>query len=170
MLIGIGGVSTAGKTTLAAGLRSHFKNLRISVLCQDDYVKAVDQIPLIRDKVDWEHPDSIDHHKFISAITAEHMVNDLVIVEGLMVFWNKELNQMFDKRLFINIGKDLFELRKSNDRRWGIEPSWYIQHIWESFLQFGQPPATDSIFVIDGNKSIDFEMVIKYVADGIQTE
>lgn len=166
MLIGIGGVSTAGKTTLAASLRSHFKGLKTAVVCQDDYVKPIDQIPCVKDRVNWEHPDSIDHHLFRKTVMAEHKVNDLVIVEGLMVFWEDELNLLFDKRLFISIDKKLFRQRKSNDRRWGIEPSWYIDHIWDSYLQFGQPPVKDAVYVVDGNESIDIQLVLKYVTDG----
>ena len=60
MIIGIGEVSNAGKTTLATRLKEKLSPLRISVLCQDNFARPTFEIPLINDHVDWEVPESID--------------------------------------------------------------------------------------------------------------
>jgi len=56
MVIGIGGVSNAGKTTLATRLAKQLEPHRVKVLCQDDFAKTLAEIPLIRGHMDWETP------------------------------------------------------------------------------------------------------------------
>lgn len=163
MIIAIGGVSTAGKTTLASRLREHFQDRNVSLLCQDDFVFPVEQIPRIKNRVDWEHPDSIDHQKLLQAILAEHKQNDIVIVEGLMVFWHEESRKHFDKCIYIEISRSLFLERKSVDTRWGYEPKWYVEHIWKSFRKYGIPEHQTKMLKLDGSKNIELNQVIKFI-------
>lgn len=163
MIIAIGGVSTAGKTTLAQQLRDHFHNKKTITLCQDDFVKPVDQLPSINGRIDWEHPDSIDHDRFLNTIIAESKENDIVIAEGLLIYWFQPVCKLFDKRLFITIDYPTFVKRKARDNRWGHEPEWYIEHIWKSYLEYGQVEKVSSILQIDGNKHILLQPVINYL-------
>ena len=163
MIIAIGGVSTAGKTTLAGQLRNHFHNKKTSILCQDDFVKPVEQIPLIKNRINWEHPDSIEHIRLRDAIEAERRENDILIVEGLMIFWHPFTQSLFDKNIFIEIDYSLFRERKDNDYRWGDEPDWYVEHIWKSYLQFGVPTNRKNTHFVDGNKAIDLIPIINYI-------
>jgi nicotinamide/nicotinate riboside kinase len=164
MIIGIGGVSTAGKTTLAAKLRSCFVGKSISTLCQDDYVKPINQIPLINNRVNWEHPDSIDHEKFRQAIIAESKQSDVVIAEGLMIFHDKNTRMLFNKSIYIEIDFQTFRKRKAVDKRWGYEPQWYIQYIWESFLKYGQIPDNQSEYlIIKGSLPFDTDIITSYI-------
>jgi uridine kinase len=154
MIIGIGGVSTAGKTTTANRIRKLFDGLRVSIICQDDFVKPVNEIPVIGERVDWEHPDSVDHSKLFNTILAEKQVNDIVIAEGLMIFYHKEIDVLFDKRIFITIDFNTFKQRKAIDNRWGHEPEWYINHIWDSYLKFGQVTNPNDTLILDGTLKI----------------
>jgi len=163
MIIAIGGVSTAGKTTLAKQLREHFHDYKVITLCQDDFVKPVDEIPVIQNRVDWEHPDSIDHERFMSAIIAEKNENDIVIAEGLMIYWHQPLLKYFDKRIFVEVDHATFLHRKAKDNRWGHEPDWYINHIWKNYLLFGKPPENESYLSITGNWSITLKPILAYL-------
>lgn len=163
MIIGIGGVSTAGKTTLARELREHYSDKKVITLCQDDFIKAIENIPLIRERIDWEHPDSIDHNRFLQAIQNEALVNEIVIAEGLMIFWNQPLFTLLDKKIFVELTHTKFMERKSLDNRWGHEPDWYIEHIWNSYLKYGQPPAVDNTFRVNGNFKPSLNHIIEYL-------
>ena len=72
MVIGIGGVSRAGKTALAKRLAKHFRKegLSTDILHQDEFVYPDEEIPKVRDKVDWEHPGSIDFERLESTKTS----------------------------------------------------------------------------------------------------
>ncbi len=161
MIIGIGGSSNSGKSALAETLASYFKlhNKKVVIFCQDDYTFPTPEIPKINGHTDWEIPESIDFDKLIDTVKSELSKNDIVIVEGHLIYSSPVLNKTFDKRIFVNIDKDTFFKRKRLDLRWGKEPEWYINHIWESFLKYGQPPDNDIIFV-DGTKEFDIQRIV----------
>jgi len=164
MIIAIGGSSTAGKSTLAAKIGEVYDHKRVKILCQDSYVKPESEIPLIRDHIDWEVPESIDFDKFYRAIVFANMQYDVVIVEGLMIYYNRRTVDLFNKRIFVEIDKATFLKRKSRDLRWGKEPQWYMEHIWSSYLKYGRVPAMlNDVFKVDGRHSIDVYSVIRFL-------
>lgn len=163
MIIGIGGASRAGKTTLAKWLRKQFPQQKVQILCQDDYVFPTQFIPQIQDRIDWEHPDSIDHEAFRKAILAEVENNDIVIVEGIMVFHDQTTNSLFDKMIYIEIDYATFLERKKHDHRWGHEPDWYLNHIWESHLKYGQRTERKLTLKIDGTKTFPTQEILKFI-------
>lgn len=150
MVIAIGGVSRAGKTTLANRLRNQVIDKSVTILCQDDFVQDLAKIPKIQDRVDWEHPDSIDHEAFREAIIEADKKFDIVIVEGLLVYYDSKTIALYDKKIFVEIDYDTFLYRKERDHRWGIEPAWYIIHIWESFFKYNNIDFDDSLLVVSG--------------------
>ncbi len=164
MIIAIGGSSTAGKSTLAAKIGEVYDHRRVKILCQDSYVKPKNEIPRIRDHIDWEVPDSIDFDKFYSAVVFANMQYEVVIVEGLMIYYNRRTVDLFNKRLFVEIDKETFLKRKSRDLRWGKEPQWYMEHIWDSYLKYGRAPnMLNDVFTVDGRHSIDVYSVVKFL-------
>lgn len=163
MIVAIGGVSRAGKTTLARKIRDLFPGKKVTVLCQDDFVKPVEQIPSVGDRIDWEHPDSIDHSAFRKAMMAESKENELVIVEGLLVFYDQETVKLFDRKILIEIDHETYLRRKKKDMRWGVEPDWYIQHIWDSYIRYGKPKDLSNIFKLDCVKDYHMKEVLAFL-------
>lgn len=163
MIIAIAGVSQAGKSTLAAKLRSLLGHNSTTILCQDDFVKDIARIPRIKGRVDWEHPDSIDHDMLRENIVAEARRTEFLIVEGLMMLWDKQTRLLFDKCIFIEIDKGTFIRRKLLDQRWGIEPDWYKEHIWQSYLRFGQLPVGLNCLRINGCTEVNDSLLLNYI-------
>ena len=158
MIIGIGGVSNSGKSKLAEMLKDNFKDKKVKILSQDDFVFPFYEIPIINDHVNWESPESISFIAYRDAILEAKENYDIVVAEGLMVFYNNSINKLFDKKIFMEISKNTFVKRKKKDFRWGEEPDWYIQHIWKSFERFGMIPLDDKSYtVISGEKDFDME-------------
>lgn len=162
LCIGIGGVSRSGKTFLAAMISEILPESEL--LCQDDYVHASDLLPLINDHIDWETPDSIDWDRLFSDVSKALESGKHVIVEGLLAFADERLNRLFNRHIFLTLGKEEFEKRKKNDLRWGEEPDWYINHIWDSYRQYGELPAyiTDAL-ILDAEQDFDLNKVVKYL-------
>lgn len=155
MIIGIGGVSRSGKTTLANQLKIFYQNKGRSVLLlsQDDYVVSEELIPKIKDRIDWELPQTIDLEKLMSRL--EECKTDILIIEGLFAFAFDKLNEYYDFKIFIKIKKETFLYRKSIDTRYN-EPQWFIQHIWQSYLKYGTIDEADKSYqIIDGEKPIN---------------
>lgn len=164
MIIGIGGVSMAGKSTLARSLKEKFSDKKTIIFCQDDFVLPQHNIPKITDKVDWERPESIDFDTYAATILNFNVTHDIVFAEGLFAFYDFRLRAIYDKKIYIHITKDLFLNRKSEDLRWGPEPEWYIQHIWDSFLEYGNiEGAYQDLYLINGALPIDLNLLLAYL-------
>lgn len=142
--IGIGGVSRAGKTSLSNYIRALYPNKSAFIIQMDEYVKDEADIPKIKDHIDWEHPISVDFEKIQTALIEAIATYDIVITEGILIFHSEKLNKLFDKRIFIDIPKTVFYKRKREDERWGNEPDWYIDYIWDSYLKYGKLKDKDT--------------------------
>jgi len=166
VVIGIGGISNSGKSHLAEKLAEHFRNRSTKIISQDDFVLPKVEIPQIIDHIDWEAPESINFVKFKQTIVEAIKSHDFVIVEGIFAYFDKQINELYDKKLLIEISKETFLDRKIKDTRWGIEPAWYMDHIWKSYLKFGQPKKKlKDIYYLDGNMEIILSDVLQYLSN-----
>jgi len=162
--IGIGGVSRAGKTTLSNYIHQLYPKKKSLIISMDDFVLDPSKIPRIKDRIDWETPASVDYQKLKKRIKEALAEYDFVITEGILIFYSEEVNQLFDKRIFIDIPKSLFYIRRHSETRWGEEPKWYIDYVWESYLKFGQlkETLTDTLY-IRGNEDFSALMIDEYL-------
>lgn len=140
-ILGIGGVSRAGKSTLANVIKNSApdKYQSIKIIEQDAYTLPEKDLPQINDRIDWEHPSSINWEKLVQDVETSRNQYDLIIIEGILAYANSELNKLYDFAVFLTITKDTFMQRRIADGRWGEEPEWYITHVWHSYLQYGLP-------------------------------
>ena len=65
-----------------------------------------------------------------------------------MAFYFDELNKHYDFSIYVEISKETFLFRRQQETRWGVEPKWYIEHVWISHLIFGQ--FSDAHIVLSG--------------------
>ncbi|NQZ78603.1 MAG: hypothetical protein HRT61_21190 [Ekhidna sp.] len=134
-VIGIGGPSRSGKSRLAKQIIDHLSKRKGIHIDMDDYVLPVSKIPKIGNQTDWESSRSVDFKKLISAVRKGSNDYDLVIVEGILIFEDDELQKLLDKTIHINITKATFWDRRLKETRWGKEPAWYLEHVWTSYLE-----------------------------------
>ena len=163
MLIGIGGLSRSGKTKLARRVKGLYKEQKVILLHQDDFVKAEADIPLIQNHIDWEVPASIDLPKWKSTIEQARREHEVVILEGIFIFAFPEINAAYDKSIFVEIPRPVFLERKRVDLRWGKEPEWYIQYIWGAYQRYGLPPKELEVYRVSGNRKTDMEALQSYL-------
>ncbi len=161
MIIGIGGVSRSGKTSLAVSLKS--KLVDAEILSLDDYPSSRENFTFIKNTVDWEHPSSLDFNRIIEDINLLKNKHEIVIVEGIFIFHHSVLKRLIDKFIFINLEKYVFLSRKKEDGRWGYVPAWYREHIWESHLHYGAKSLDCKIFELDGAEEFDYEQVLDFI-------
>ena len=167
ILIGVGGVSRAGKSSMAQLIRQHLRRLgkSLAILSQDDYILPIDQIPIYCDQTDWESPHSIDWSKIKMDLHTLRAKYDYIILEGLFAFYDPQINCQYDKKIFIENSKSFLVKRKKIDLRWGSypDPDWYVQHIWESYLKYGRPILDNDYKVINGAHYFDYQDIISYI-------
>ena len=120
-------------------------------LCADDFVKHIDAIEKIGGRTDWESPQSIDFDRLMVVLGVYEKQFDAVILEGHLVFCDARLLSAAAVKYFLVIPEAVFRQRRAAETRWGEEPTWFIDHVWESFLRHGQPPEGHEIIKIAGH-------------------
>lgn len=162
MIIGIGGASRAGKTTLAKNFIKALDKTKTSVevIHLSDYTKNVAALSLIDGAPDWERPNTIKWDTVVSKI--EKSDADVIIVEGLFPFYPASMRTVYDKKIFIDIDKDTFDSRKSSDVRWQDAPSSYANHVWKGYQKYGKIKGEDKEYIfLDGRYQVDMKMLLR---------
>ena len=136
MVIGIAGGSGSGKTTLSKRIKEVFDN-EVVILCHDYYYKSNEGISLEkRKKLNYDHPNSFDtdllidqlkslkeglaiYHPVYSFVehtrlneTVEVKPKKVIIVEGILIFENKELCDLMDIKVFVDTDADVRIIRR----------------------------------------------------------
>ncbi len=163
MVIGIGGISNAGKSNLARRIKNHYSSKKVIIICQDDYAMPKDKIPLINDHLDWERPESINFISYEKVVTEGIEKNDIVIIEGIFAFYNYSINKPIDKKIFLTLDRRFFFMRKNIDLRWGKEPDWYVEHIWNNHEKYCKQNIPEDALRIKAGRDINLEGVIHFI-------
>ena len=136
IVIGIAGGTGSGKSTMIRKIKEEFSD-EITILSHDFYYKQHNDIPFEeRKKLNYDHPNAFDTDLMINHIKAlkewrsiERPVYDftihnrvdetvtvkpakVIIVEGILIFENKELLDMFDIKAFIDTDADVRIIRR----------------------------------------------------------
>ncbi|MBE6030664.1 MAG: uridine kinase [Clostridiales bacterium] len=136
ILIGVAGGSGSGKSTLIERIKQEFKD-QITVICHDSYYnRQVGRTYDERAKVNYDHPDAfetelmIEHLKLLKeGHEIEQPVYDytihnrsdetvivnparVIMVDGILIFENKELRDMFDIKVFVDTDADVRIVRR----------------------------------------------------------
>ena len=71
MIIGIGGGSGSGKTTVAERILNNVDQSHVAVLQQDSYYRNLGDMPLeLRHQINFDHPDALDNELFTNHLRA----------------------------------------------------------------------------------------------------
>lgn len=170
ILIGISGASASGKSVLANTIVNELGSDQVVVIPEDSYYK--DQAHLSfeeRAKVNYDHPDSFDHHLMCEHLrqlqmgqTVEVPIYDhsqhtrsqqtrrigqhtIIVLEGILLLVDKELRNMMDIRIFMDTPLDVCLIRRlkrdilERNRTFESVLTQYEQTVRPMFLQFIDP-------------------------------
>jgi uridine kinase len=183
LIIGIAGGTGSGKTTIVNQIIKRFPENEVCVISQDSYYKATDHLSLEeRSKINFDHPRAIDfdlivHHlkklKSNKAITqpiysfvTHNRTKDtvtidprkVIIVEGILIFNNEELRNLFDIKIFVQADTDERLIRRVrrdiNDRGRNIEEvlNRYQNTLKPMHRQFIEPTKKFADVIIPNNR------------------
>ena len=139
MIIGIGGGSGSGKTTVAQRILSNLDQSHVAVLQQDSYYRNLGDMPLeLRHQINFDHPDALDNSLFtnhIRALRAGEAIDmpvydfahhsrkaetvrvqprPIIIVEGILIFVDAAVRELMDIKIFVDTAADIRFIRRLN--------------------------------------------------------
>jgi len=131
LIIGITGGTGSGKTTVVNQIVKHLPDNEVCVISQDSYYKATDSLSYEeRTKINFDHPRAIDFdlivkhlkelksfktieqpvYSFVTHNRTDNTVKThprkVIIVEGILIFNNEELRNLFDIKIFVHADTD----------------------------------------------------------------
>ena len=178
LIIGIAGGSGSGKTTLTSQIAAQFSD-NVTVIKHDNYYKAHDDMDYDeRSRLNYDHPNAFDtdlmiehlkalkkgesiecpvydytiHNRSKNTITI--VPNKVIIVEGILIFENKELCKLMDIRIFVDTDADLRIIRRIQrdvmERARSLESviSQYIETVKPMHEQYVEPSKRNANIIV----------------------
>ena len=137
VVVGIAGGTGAGKTTIARHLMQALPENSARLIQHDSYYRDHSDLTLEqRHRLNFDHPDALDTTLMVSHLTHLKSGNriemplydfkshrrleetkrieaaPIIIVEGILVFENIELRELFDVKLFVDTPADVRVIRR----------------------------------------------------------
>jgi uridine kinase len=136
-IIGIAGGTGSGKTTVARRIYDSLHLDSAVFLDHDSYYRELDHLPMEeRRRVNFDHPDSLDNDLLIAHLerllarepidkpvydfgahtrapqTARIEPRDVILVEGILLFAEPRLRDLFDLKIFVDTEADVRFIRR----------------------------------------------------------
>lgn len=195
MVIGIAGGTGSGKTTITHRLMQRFGG-DVSVIYHDNYYKAHHDMPYEeRAKLNYDHPDAFDTDLLIQAVrdlkagksvtcpVYDYTVHDrssetvtvrparVVIVEGILIFENRELCDLMDIKVFVDTDADVRILRRIirdvRDRGRSLESvvNQYLNTVKPMHERYVEPSKRNADIIVPegGHNRVALELLMERV-------
>ena len=162
ILIGIAGGTGSGKTTVSQKLKAAVGPNQIAYLQHDSYYRDQSHLPPEqRARVNYDHPDSLDTRLLVEHLhmlrqgrpiemplydftqharlreTRRMLPTRIVLVEGILIFVEKELRELLDMRIFVDTDADIRFIRRL--RRDMIERGRSLDSIEKQYMATVRP-------------------------------
>ena len=202
-VIGVAGGTGSGKSTLVKRLQEAFEGDDVATICHDYYYKAHPELSYEeRTKLNYDHPQAFDTDMMVEHISAlknnvpvERPVYSFVdhdrkhetvlvkpskvlIVDGILIFENKQLRDLMDIKVFVDTDADIRLarriLRDVKDRGRSMESviAQYTNTVKPMHEEFVEPSKkyADVIIPEGGFNSVAVAMLIHNIRSFIDGE
>lgn len=177
--IGVAGGTASGKTTVSMALLEQAGSQNIAYLTHDSYYRDLDEVPRTPGGVpNFDHPDSLETSLLIEHIrqlqlwrpvevptydfttyrrlpgTRPVLPQPVILVEGILLFVEPELRNLFDMRIFVDTPDDIRLIRrlKRDVAERGRTPESVIEQYLETVrpmhLEFVEPSKRHADVII----------------------
>jgi uridine kinase len=196
LVVAIAGGSGSGKTTVANTILREVGADRIAYLPHDAYYRDLSSLPLVqRVAVNFDHPNSLESELMMQHIrqlknwepvempvydftrhtrTAETIriePHRVIVVEGILIFAEHELRQLFDVKIFVDTDSDIRFIRRlqrdlsERGRTTETVISQYLNTVRPMHLEFVESSKryADVIIPEGGMNTVALDMVISRI-------
>ena len=198
IIIGLAGGTGAGKTTVARVILNRVGAQHIAYVPHDAYYRNFSDLPKAqRDLINWDHPDSLDTDlmiKHVKALKAGQAVDlpvydftthartdqtvhvepqPIILVEGILIFADPRLRELFDVKIFVDTDADLRFIRRlqrdiaERGRTAESVVRQYLDTVRPMHLEFVEPSKryADVIIPEGGLNEVAMDMVVARIAE-----
>ncbi|MCC6458486.1 MAG: uridine kinase [Caldilineaceae bacterium] len=195
-IIGVAGGTGSGKTTVSRSIQASVGAERIAYLEHDSYYNDRSHLPPEeRAHCNYDHPDSLDTPLLVRHLRAlcrweavEVPIYDfathtrtpqtqsvspapIILVEGILLFSEKELREMMDMRFYVDTDADVRFIRRLHrdvaERGRTLESviTQYMETVRPMHLEFVEPSKryADIIIPEGGNNRVAMEMIVSRI-------
>ena len=196
IVIGIAGSSGSGKTTVAQEVLARVGESKISFLPHDTYYKDFGNLSVSqRSVINFDHPDSLETSLLIDHINQLKSYNPIdlpiydfkthsrtaktiliepqpvILVDGILIFAEPDLREMFDVKIFVDTDPDIRFIRRlqrditERGRTVNSVILQYQQTVRPMHLKFVEPSKryADVIIPEGGHNIVAMDMVVARV-------
>lgn len=198
LIIGVAGGSGSGKTTVVRHIIDTFGEECILLLQHDSYYRDLKHLPFsARTRQNFDHPSSLETELMIRHIKAlkegcqvevpiydftKHIrkeetrlvkPRDIILIDGILIFNEKELRELMDIRLYVDTDDDIRLLRRiqrdivERDRQLENVLHQYKKFVRPMHLEFVEPSKryADIIIPRGGQNKVALDMVNALIQD-----
>ena len=193
LVIGVAGGTGSGKTTVATVILKRVGAHHIAYVPHDAYYRNFSDLPRTqKDLINWDHPDSLETELMIEhvrALKAGRAVNlpvydftthsrsteivhltpqSVILVEGILIFAEPLLRQLFDVKIFVDTDADIRFIRRlqrdiaERGRTAESVIKQYLRTVRPMHLEFVEPSKryADVIIPEGGLNEVAMDMVV----------
>jgi uridine kinase len=198
LVIGIAGGSGSGKTTVAHVILDRVGPERIAFLAHDAYYRDLSHFSISkRARVNFDHPDSLESELLVEQIlqlktgaaiempvydfkTHSRTANSIhinyqpvILVEGILIFTEPELRDLFDVKIFVDTDPDIRFIRRlkrdieERGRNLTSVMAQYQKTVRPMHLEFVEPSKryADVIIPEGGFNTVALDMVVARIEE-----
>ncbi len=192
VVVGVAGGTASGKTTISEAILDRVGRDRVAFIPHDAYYRDLSGLPFEeRCQVNFDHPDSLETELLVAHLDALYRGEDVevpcydfsrhtrrsetrwveprsvVLVEGILIFTERELRDRFDIKVYIDADADLRFIRRLQrdvaERGRTVESviDQYLKTVRLMHLEFVEPSKryADVIIPRGGFNTIAIDMV-----------
>lgn len=200
LTIGIAGGTGSGKTTVAQTILGDVSDGSVAYIAHDAYYKNLGDLPAAqREELNFDHPDSLDTPLLISHLRElqagrpvdmpvydftrhtrrterQHVTpRPILLVEGILIFADPDLRELFDIKIFVDTDPDLRFIRRlqrdiaERGRTIELVIRQYLTTVRPMHLEFVEPSKryADLIIPEGGFNRVALDMVVARVQESI---
>ncbi len=193
VVIGVAGGSGSGKTTVSQAILERVGSERIDYVQHDAYYRDRSHLPLSeRAQINYDHPDSLESDLMVQHLKmlrvgqpvesplydfARHVrrtetrlleARPIILVEGILIFTDRAMRDLFDIKIFVDTDADLRFIRRlqrdiaERGRTMESVVKQYLETVRPMHLEFVEPSKryADLIIPEGGYNTIAIEMVV----------
>lgn len=166
-VVGIGGESASGKSTLSNLLEEKLSDYRVKVFHMDKYFREPGERPQILGILDGKvyrddnHPDTLDLERLhVDVAAAKNEDIDVVLIEGMFILWDEAMAPLLDLKVFVDCDPDERLIRRiARNLKFGYElddiMSRYVQAVQPRQREYVVPSKWKADIIVNGFRTVD---------------